>query len=126
MASRTVKAIRFTVAWLLVPAIFAAAGYYIIGPRLGASPSTPASVTEDSPDINSPSEEEPPSKNFKAPNIEVSVKKGSTVSQRDIRRPAPRKKRADPPKAAAPVAPTTEAPTAPSGGGETIPVGAGQ
>ena len=124
MATRAVKALRFTVAWLLVPAVFAATGYYVIGPRLGtphAKEPAPSATGEDG-----PSEDGSTSRNFSAPKIEVSVKKGSTVSQRDIQRP--RRKRKPAPKPAEPTVdtPTTEPPTtAPSGGGETVPVGDG-
>ena len=118
MASRAAKAVRFTIAWLVVPAIFAATGYYIIGPSLGNSPSKPSNQIEDPLQTDGPSEDESEPKNFQPPNIEVSVKKGSTVSQRDIRRPVRKKKpvpKTEP--AAAPAAPAS------SGGGETVPVG---
>lgn len=127
MATRAVKAIRFTVAWLLVPAAFAAVGYYVIGPKLGAPTTKKSSAPPEVTGEEGPSDEASQSKTFTAPKIEVSVKRGSTVSQRDIRRPARRKKKPE----AKPAEPTGEAPsttppsTAPTGGGETVPVGDG-
>ncbi len=127
MATRAVKALRFTVAWLLVPTAFAALGYYVIGPRLGATPespsSTPSAIGEDG-----PSEDVTPTKSFSPPNVEVRVKRGSTVSQRDLVRPKRRKKKP----VVKPSAPSVEAPTVeppsnpPTGPGqETLPVGDG-
>ncbi len=132
MASKAVKMVRFTVWWLLVPAIFAATGYYIVGPRLGAAPDpkvvAPSAGGEDGP---SEVESETPSKNYQAPKIEVSVKKGSTVTQSEIRRPRRKKKPAPKPTAPAATAPSEPAASPPpdtggAGGGETVPVGDGQ
>lgn len=121
MASRAVKAVRFTLAWLVVPAIFAATGYYIIGPRLGKPTETTSTSQTDVPD-ETPEESE--GKNFPPPKIEVSVKKGSTVSPREVTPPRRRKTTPKPRSQDTPTEPAPAAPTAPpSGGGETVPVG---
>lgn len=123
MASKLGTALRIIGLWALVPAGLAALGYYVIGPRIGAS-------TADAPEkqpADSSDEEVQPGRSFAEPKVEVSVKKGSTISQRDIqrsrRRPKPKPK-------PTPSTPDVEPPPAtqqqdPPPTGETIPVSSG-
>ncbi len=124
MATKLQKAVRFTLMWMLVPAALAAVGYYVLGPMMGSS--TPAEPEQKE---ETQGDSEPTSKsarNFKPPAVEVSVKKGQTLRERDlvIRRSKPK------PKPKPEEAPTQEAPkppvvSPPSDGGDTVPVGDG-
>lgn len=118
MATKAGTVVKLIGMWLLLPAALAAIGYYVIGPQLGASESASpgASPTEHT-------GEEKTSKTYSEPKIEVSVKKGSTISARDLTRPRRKKKPAPKPvePAPEPAAPSVDPPS----GGETIPVGDG-
>lgn len=119
MASKAGTVVRLIGLWLLVPIALAAIGYYVIGPRLGSHEGdAPSSTTEESVD------EGKASKSYSEPKIEVTVKKGSTISARDLTRP--RRKKKPPVQKPVDPNPAPPAPTVdPAGGGETVPVGDG-
>lgn len=123
MASKLGPILKLTGMWLLVPAALAALGYYVIGPRLGVDSATEKAPA---PSTSEPENEPSSARNYSEPKIEVSVKKGSTISARDIRPPRKKKKpEAKPPETSAP---KVEAPVGDSTGDPpptTPPVGDG-
>lgn len=128
MATKLQKAVRFTLLWMLVPAGLAAIGYYVIGPMMGANAPT---VEEPQPTSDDEDEErpgEPRSVRFSPPAVEVSVKKGQTIRDRDmvIRRSVPKPKPKPEPEKPPAVQPSAPVVAPPTGGAETIPVGDGQ
>ena len=117
MASKAGTVVKLIGMWLLVPAALAAVGYYVIGPQLGAREGDKPETTSEE-----PAEDGQTSKSYAEPKIEVSVKKGSTISARDLTRPR-RKKKPTPKPAEPPV--KVEVPSVDPDGGETVPVGDG-
>lgn len=126
MATKLQKAIRFTLLWMLVPATMAAIGYYVIGPRLGSHEPPVAEPRDDIQDEGEPAPTKS-TRNYQPPAVEVSVKRGQTIRDRDmvIRRskPKPKPKPEEAPSAEAPKPPIVSPPT---DGAETVPVGDGQ
>lgn len=123
MASKLGPILKLTGMWLLVPAALAALGYYVIGPRLGVDNQPEKATAPSSPE---PSDETGSARNYTEPKIEVSVKKGTTISARDIR--PPRKKKKTEPKPPEASAPKVEAPVGDATGDPpptTPPVGDG-
>ncbi len=100
MASKLGPILKLTGMWLLVPAALAALGYYVIGPRLGVDNQPDKAPA---PSTSEPTDDSGSARNYSEPKIEVSVKKGTTISARDIRPPKKKKKpEAKPPEASAP------------------------
>lgn len=128
MATKLQKAIRFTLLWMLVPAGLAAIGYYVIGPQLGSHQAPQAEPREDVQDEEEDGPAEPKTvRNYVPPAIEVEVKRGQTIRERDmvIRQPKPKPKPKPEETPAAPTAPTPPIASPPSEGQETVPVGDG-
>lgn len=134
MATKLQKAIRFTLLWMLVPAGLAAIGYYVVGPQLGSHEAPQAEPREEIDEGDEGPPSEPKSvRNYTPPDIEVEVKRGQTIRERDmvIRRssPKPKPKPEETPtsgtSAPEPTAPKPPVVSPPSDGAETVPVGDG-
>jgi hypothetical protein len=129
MATKLQKAIRFTLLWMLVPAGLAAIGYYVIGPQLGSHEAPQAEPREEIQDEEEDGPSEPKTvRNYVPPAIEVEVKRGQTIRERDmvIRQPRPKPKPKPEEAPPAPTAPTSPVISPPSDGQETVPVGDGE
>lgn len=129
MATKLQKAVRFTLLWMLVPAGMAAIGYFVLGPQLGsheAPAKEPPQQTTDEEEDDRPTE--PRSVRFSPPAVEVSVKKGQTIRDRDmvIRRSSPRPKPKPQPEKPPATQPSLPVISPPSDGAETIPIGDGR
>ena len=119
MASKAGTVLKIIGAWALLPAALAALGYYVIGPKLGADDSAakPQAAVPDTQSDEGVDEAQSPAKTFAAPKIEVSVRKGHSISAGDLVRPKRKKKPVSKPEPSTPEV----APPISGGDGKTVP-----
>lgn len=109
---KAVPILALTAKWLLVPALFGVAGYYIVGPQIGAvAPKTASAQTAPNP-LDDPA----PKFTGKGPDVEIKSRRGASFTGTKKTTKRRRKK-----KKAPPTTTTTDAPAAasPAGGGST-------
>ena len=95
MGRQLVRIVLMIVQWVVVPVGLVVVGYYVVGPRLG----TTEAATSKSSEATSPVEpdgnetDSKVSRKFAAPKVQVTVRKGSSLTDRDLRMPTIKKKK---------------------------------